>query len=121
MLSFLSGIGLRALIESICKDQGMQENLEKRIDGLASNGVLTIRQASILHAHRFLGNAAAHEITSAHPSELDVALEIAEHVLKTIYMIPSSQKSYHWEKKNRVRSADIFMCVPKCVPTAKIE
>ena len=79
MLSFLllSGIGLRALIESICKDQGIRgKYLEKRIDGLASNGVLTIRQASILHAHRFLGNAVAHEITSAHPSEIAVALEI---------------------------------------------
>lgn len=92
-LPLLSGIGLRALIESICKDQGVcGENLMERIDGLASHGVLTRKQSDILHAHRFLGNAAAHEITPAQPSELAVALEIAEHVLRTIYVIPELSK-----------------------------
>lgn len=102
-LPLLSGIGLRALIESICKDQGIPgKNLEERIDGLASSGALTIKQSDILHAHRFLGNAAAHEITPAQPSELAVALEIAEHILKTIYIIPElSKKVMTGRKKSR--------------------
>lgn len=92
-LPLLSGIGLRALIESICKDQCIPgDNLEKRIDGLASSGVLSKKQSGLLHAHRFLGNIAAHEITPAQPSELVVALEIAETILRTIYVIPELSK-----------------------------
>jgi len=92
-LSVLSGIGLRALIESICKDQGIDgRNLEKRIDGLATKGVLSEAQADILHTHRFMGNVAAHEITSAKPNELVAALEIAENILRTIYVLPELSK-----------------------------
>ena len=92
-LPVLSGIGLRALIESICKDQGIDgSNLEKRIDGLATKGVLSKAQADILHTHRFLGNAAAHEITSAKPRELVAALDIAENILRTLYVLPELSK-----------------------------
>jgi hypothetical protein len=92
-LLVLSGVGLRALIEAICRDQGITgSNLEKLIDGLATNGVLSKAQADILHTHRFLGNVAAHEITSAKPRELVAALEIAENVLRTIYVLPKLSK-----------------------------
>ena len=88
-LPVLSAIGLRALIEAICKDQGVKAaNLEKLIDGLATNGILSEAQAKILHSHRFLGNVAAHEIESARPKELIAALEIAEAMLRTIYVLP---------------------------------
>ncbi|SEG07428.1 DUF4145 domain-containing protein [Nitrosomonas ureae] len=88
-LPVLTAIGLRALIEAICKEQiVIATNLEKRIDGLATNGVLSQAQAKILHGHRFLGNVAAHEIESAKPKELIAALEIAEAMLKTIYILP---------------------------------
>jgi hypothetical protein len=100
-LPLLSGIGLRALIESICKDQGIcGQDLKERIDGLASGGVLTKKQSEIFHAHRFLGNAAAHEITPAQPSELAAALEIAEHMLRTIYIIPELSKKVMTGRKN---------------------
>ena len=92
-LPVLSGIGLRALIESICKDQGIDgRNLEQLINGLATNGVLSKAQANILHTHRFLGNAAAHEITSAKPRELVAALDIAENILRTLYVLPELSK-----------------------------
>ncbi len=88
-LLVLTAIGLRALIEAICKDRGVKaKNLELLIDGLADNGILSISQASILHSHRFLGNVAAHEIKSAKSRELIAALEIAEAVLRTIYVLP---------------------------------
>lgn len=99
-LSVLAGIGLRALIESICRDQGITEvNLEKLITGLATKGVLSKAQADILHTHRFLGNVAAHEITSASPRELVAALEIAENVLRTIYVLPKLSKQVKTGKK----------------------
>lgn len=92
-LSLLAGIGLRALVEGVCKHQGIRgKDLKERIEGLASAGILTKKQAEILHAHRFLGNAAAHEITPAQPTELAVALEIAEHMLRAIYVIPELSK-----------------------------
>ena len=92
-LPVLSGIGLRALIESICRDQKIDgSNLKELIDGLATKGVLSKAQADILHTHRFLGNAAAHEITSADPRELVAALAIAENILRTIYVLPELSK-----------------------------
>jgi len=65
-LPVLAGVGLRALIEAVCRDQGINGgNLEALIGGLATNGILSKAQADILHTHRFLGNAAAHEVTPA--------------------------------------------------------
>lgn len=99
-LPVLAGIGLRALIEAVCKDQGiLGSNLEKLIDGLATNGVLSKAQADILHTHRFLGNVAAHDVTSAKPKELVAALDIAENVLKTIYVLPGLSKQVQTGRK----------------------
>jgi hypothetical protein len=99
-LPVLSGIGLRALIESICRDQGIANgDLQQLIDGLATSGVLSKAQADILHTHRFLGNVAAHEITSAQPRELVAALEIAENILRTIYVLPQLSKQVKTGRK----------------------
>ncbi len=92
-LPVLAAIGLRALIEAICRDRSIAGvTLEKLIDGLATSGVLSAAQASILHGHRFLGNIAAHEVVSPKPRELVAALEIAETVLRTIYVLPELSK-----------------------------
>ena len=99
-LPVLSGIGLRALIEATCRDQGISGgNLQALIDGLATKGILSTAQADILHTHRFLGNAAAHEITPALPPELVAALEIAENVLRTIYVLPKLSKQVKTGRK----------------------
>ncbi|ANV91002.1 DUF4145 domain-containing protein [Picosynechococcus sp. PCC 8807] len=99
-LPVLTAIGLRALIEAICKDQGIEaRNLKERIDGLATTGILSESQASILHSHRFLGNSAAHEITSTKTWELIAALDIAEVMLKTIYIIPELSNQIKTGKK----------------------
>lgn len=88
-LPVLAAIGLRAMIEAICKERGVSApNLQALIDGLAANGILTSAQADILHSHRFLGNVAAHEAVPAKPAELVAALEIAENMLRLIYTIP---------------------------------
>ena len=92
-LPVLAAIGLRTLIEAICKERGIVDgNLEKLIDGLATSGVVSTAQASILHGHRFLGNTAAHEVVTPKPRELVAALEIAETVLRTIYILPELSK-----------------------------
>ncbi len=88
-MPLLAAIGLRALIESICLEQKTKSRtLAKGIDELAANGLLSQKQAEFLHSHRFMGNVAAHEIEAPKPEHLIAALEIAETLLKTIYILP---------------------------------
>ena len=85
----LAAIGLRALIESICLEQNTKaKSLAKRIDELSAMGLLSEKQAKFLHNHRFMGNVAAHEIVAPKPQHLIAALDIAETLLKTIYILP---------------------------------
>jgi len=85
----LAAIGLRALIESICLDlKTKAKNLAKKIDELADLGFLSKKQAQFLHNHRFMGNEAAHEIVAPKPEHLVAAFDIAETLLKTIYVLP---------------------------------
>ena len=100
-LPILTAIGLRALIEAVCKERGITApNLEKLIDGLATNGILSQAQALILHGHRFLGNTAAHEVISPNPRELIAAVEIAETIMRTIYIWPELSKEITTGKKS---------------------
>lgn len=96
----LAAIGLRGLIEAICVAENTKgNNLQERIEQLATDGHLSSGQAAMLHRHRFLGNTAAHEIKAPHPKELVAALDIAETLLKTIYVLPSLEKSIITGKK----------------------
>lgn len=102
----LTAIGLRALIESICIDQKTKgDNLERRISELATLGLLSKKQADILHNHRFLGNIAAHEIEAPQPLELVAALDIAETLLKTIYILPTLDATITTGKKKTLAPA----------------
>jgi hypothetical protein len=84
----LAGIGLRATIEAICNDRGVAgKNLEKRIDALGRDGLISQKDVERLHAIRFLGNDAAHEVKRADPKNLLIALRIIEHLLVNIYVL----------------------------------
>jgi hypothetical protein len=90
----LTGIGIRALIETVCKDQGASgKNLSEKIDGLVSLGVLTQANAHFLHGLRIMGNQAAHEVKPHGDETLKIALEVVEHLLKTVYIIPAKAGS----------------------------
>jgi len=59
----LASIGLRACIEAVCNDLKLSgANLEKRIDSLYKAGHVSNGDRKRLHAIRFLGNDAVHEI-----------------------------------------------------------
>jgi hypothetical protein len=61
-LPVLAGIGIRALVETVCKERNTAAgSLENRIDALVIQGVLTKPGAEILHSLRIMGNQAAHE------------------------------------------------------------
>jgi len=98
-LPLLAAIGLRALIESICIEQKTKaKTLEKGIDELAAAGLLSAMQAEFLHKHRFMGNEAAHGIVAPKPEHLVAALDIAETLLKTIYVLPKIAETLNSKK-----------------------
>lgn len=85
----LAAIGLRALIETVCKEKDAQGgDLFKKIDSLVEKRVLTPVSASILHKIRTLGNAAAHEVKPHSERQLSLALDIVEHLLKDVFILP---------------------------------
>lgn len=103
----LCGAGVRALVEGICKENGItggnvnftrddgstgtvrKTNLQGKINGLHENGKLTAQNAEILHEHRFLGNEAVHELSTPSKVDLKLAIEIVENVFDTLYEIPN--------------------------------
>jgi hypothetical protein len=88
-MPILAGIGIRAILESICKDRASPGGrLIERIDGLASQGYLSPEGKKTLHQIRSLGNESAHEAKPHKVSQLALALDICEHVLAEVYIIP---------------------------------
>lgn len=93
LLNILAGIGIRTLVESVCQEKNAQGvNLEKKINDLVTKGVLTSDGAKILHDTRLLGNRSAHEFIAASDKELDIAMDIVENLLETVYVIPQKAK-----------------------------
>jgi hypothetical protein len=88
-LPVLAGIGIRAVVESVCKDKSVQgRNLEIRINALAAQGYITSDGATILHSLRFMGNEAAHKVKAHTNEELGVALDVVEYLLQGVYILP---------------------------------
>ncbi|MBP0624981.1 DUF4145 domain-containing protein [Cupriavidus consociatus] len=85
----LAGIGLRALLETVCKEKkATGKDLYAKLDNLKDEGVLTPPQVVILHKIRTLGNAAAHEVKPHSDKQLGLAMDIVEHVLNDVYILP---------------------------------
>lgn len=85
----LAGIGIRALVETMCKERGANgRSLEKKLDNLVDQGVLTKAGAEILHSLRIMGNDAAHEVKPHKIGDLSTAMDVIEHALQGIYILP---------------------------------
>lgn len=92
-LSVLAGVGIRALIEAVCKDKSAKgSKLEEKIADLVAMGVLTKEGADILHRLRVMGNQAAHEATPHSATDLNTAFDVVEHLLKGVYILPPKAK-----------------------------
>ncbi len=88
-LNILAGIGLGALVESVCREKDAQgQSLENKIDDLVKKGVLTSEGANILHMIRGLRNKYAHEVIVLGVYKLDVAMDVVENLLNSVYVIP---------------------------------
>lgn len=91
----LTGIGLRAIIETVCKDQAATgKTLYDKINNLVVKSVLTKEGAVILHKLRTLGNDAAHEVKPHSNVQLGLAFDVVEHLLQGVYTLP-----YHAKKR----------------------
>jgi hypothetical protein len=92
--SILAGMGLRATIEAVCNHLAISgSSLEKRIDQLYKTGFISSNDKRRLHAIRFLGNDAAHEIRQPKAPELRVALEIVEHLINSVFILELRAKN----------------------------
>jgi hypothetical protein len=90
----LAGIGLRATVEAVCNQLKISgSSLEKRIDQLHKGGYVSNGDKKRLHAIRFLGNDAAHDIKEPKESELRIALAIIEHLLNSVFILESKAKA----------------------------
>ena len=85
----LAGIGIRAIVETICKDaKSSGKNLFERINVLVELGKLSLDGAATLHKLRVLGNAAAHDVKPHDENQLELGLEVIEHILEALYILP---------------------------------
>lgn len=97
----LAGIGIRTLVEAICQqEQATGTNLEKKIDSLVALDVLTKRGAETLHGTRLLGNAAAHEVEPHSENILSLAMDVVEHLLTDVYILPNATEKLPKRKKS---------------------
>ena len=86
----LVGIGLRALIENVCRDrQAAGTNLWEKIDWLQRQQMLTPAGTTILHKIRALGNKAAHEAAPHTEYQLSLAFNVVDHLLREVYILPT--------------------------------
>lgn len=86
----LAGVGLRATLEAVCKDQKISgRNLEVRINKLATQGLITKKDSSRLHAIRFLGNDSVHEFHSPKKEQIKAAFLIINHLINSLYVLAS--------------------------------
>ena len=100
-LRILAGVGLRAIIEAVCSEQNAQgKDLKARIDTLVVQGLITSDGANILHVIRLLGNEAAHEAKANTEAELHIALDVVEHLLRGVYILPKQAAKLQRKPRN---------------------
>lgn len=85
-LRLLCAAGLRALIEGVCADKGIQgRTLESKIEGMKT--LLPESIVKNLHGFRFIGNRAVHELEAPQSGDLILAVEVIEDILNFLYAL----------------------------------
>ncbi|MCQ4363027.1 DUF4145 domain-containing protein [Mycobacterium gordonae] len=105
--TILGAVGLRTIVEAICKDAKVvdglvyddngnfktdkknqpirSESLLGKINGLVEAGLITKKQSDVLHQVRELGNYAVHEIEMPARKTVKVGIEIVSNILLNMY------------------------------------
>lgn len=85
----LTAIGVRALVEAVCKAEGASgKDLERRIDSLTTTGIVSVEQAKFLHILRRYGNDGAHDARPPSIAEVRSLVDIVNQMLRTTYRMP---------------------------------
>jgi Domain of unknown function (DUF4145) len=89
----LFGIGIRTILEAITQEQNTPGiDLREKIDNLVKKGVITQKDVGALHDLRRIGNESTHAIAPSSPKEMKVAMDVIEHLLEGIYILPHRVK-----------------------------
>lgn len=87
----LCSIGLRALLEGICVDKGITDEvawgLEKKIDKLGERGHVPADIARSMKSFKFIGDNAAHRLEVPEVEDLKLAIEVMEELLTFLYSL----------------------------------
>lgn len=111
-LFIVGGIGVRALLDAICKEVNAQgKDLYEKIDDLNVKSLVTKEGVAALHKIRQLGNKSAHEAEAHTREQLSVALRVVEYIMEGTYIIP-----YEVEEAFKERAAHAF--TPLILPVA---
>jgi Domain of unknown function (DUF4145) len=90
----LSAIGVRTILEAVMQEQKAEGiKLEYYIEDLVRQGKLTRKEADTLHKLQDMGNKATHGTAIYTNTELNVAMDVIEHLLQKMYIL-----SHHTDK-----------------------
>jgi hypothetical protein len=88
-LPIMAGLGVRTLVEAVCRDKKMKgRDLKEQINALQAAGFITPDGGEILNHLRQMGNAAAHEMKAHTQGEINAAFDVLEYLLQGVYVIP---------------------------------
>lgn len=111
--------GLRAIVECICKVNGITKgdvvnektgrsdtktNLQGKINGLSESKYLSESDSTVLHELRFLGNDALHEIEKPNVRSLKYAIDIIENIMNSLYLNPSHKQAMGRSRNQKKKS-----------------
>lgn len=96
---YLSGAGVRAVIEAICIANGIKTGkLVSKINKLHSNGIVTEAMKDLLHSVRVFGNNSVHTDTPIEYLDLILAWDAIDYLMVSIYGTGSANSQYEWKK-----------------------
>jgi hypothetical protein len=102
--NLLAGVGLRILVEAICMEQNISgSNLKEKIIELEKRGLISKNEVPILDKLREIGNTAAHRIKAFPSDKLSYALNIINHALTNIYILPKISEKLTLQAKPRIK------------------
>ena len=91
----LTGVAFRAVIEAICIEKEIKgRNLEKKINALVRNKLITEKESLRLHSIRFIGNDSVHEMKVPSEKSLLLVFNIINHLLNNLYLIDFNSKQH---------------------------
>ena len=115
----LAGIGLRAVLDAICRDKKIGDNDDSlatrlRIMAISSDtpgkdsknakrkhlNIITLDELNYLNVVKELGNDSAHEGIALTLNDAKRALEIVEHILNKLYMLPKIKQEFEDNKQD---------------------